>query len=41
MQSGKDSVKLNELSMKNGNAYTMVVQFVRALAFLSEDELDD
>ena len=38
---GKDSVELNELSMKNGNAYNLVVQFVRALAFLSEDELED
>ena len=27
--------------MKNGNAYTMTVQFVRALAFLSEEELED
>jgi hypothetical protein len=38
---GPDTVKLSKLGMSNGTTVSLTVRFVRALAFLSEQEMKD
>ena len=38
---GDDAATLKSLEWMNGNQYTLIVRFVRALAFLSEQEISD